>query len=77
MADGLHVGGITTVGVSSEVSVDIDMTDRSRVEDHSAERNHQDNTIVEPGQAVGQVDGKIECRERLGGMLRYYYRDAA
>ncbi len=21
--------------------------------------------------------GKIECRERLGGLLRYYYRDAA
>jgi hypothetical protein len=26
---------------------------------------------------VGQVVGNIECRERLGGMLRYYYRDAA
>ncbi|MCH2398692.1 MAG: hypothetical protein MK364_06265 [Pirellulales bacterium] len=30
-----------------------------------------------PGQEVGQVDGEIECRGRLGGLLRYYYRQAA
>ena len=43
------------------------------------ERNHQglENKIIDPGEEVGQVAGKIECRERLGGMLRYYYRDAA
>jgi hypothetical protein len=29
------------------------------------------------GEEVGAVAGKIACRERLGGMLRYYYRDAA
>jgi len=42
-------------------------------------RNHQelDNTIIDPGGEVGQVAGKVECRERLGGVLRYYYRDAA
>ena len=22
-------------------------------------------------------DGRLQCRKRLGGMLRYYYRDAA
>ena len=22
-------------------------------------------------------EGRLECRERLGGLLRYYYRDAA
>ena len=46
---------------------------------YHAERNHQglDNQIIEPGDEVGQVVGNIECRERLGGMLRYYYRDAA
>ncbi|MFV1969097.1 MAG: hypothetical protein ACC628_27055 [Pirellulaceae bacterium] len=46
--------------------------------DH-AERNHQglDNQILEPGDEVGAVAGKIECRERLGGMLRYDSRDAA
>jgi hypothetical protein len=25
----------------------------------------------------GRIDGEIQRRERLGGMLRYYYRDAA
>ena len=46
---------------------------------YHTERNHQglDNKIIEPGEHVGQVAGKIECRERLGGMLRYYYREAA
>ena len=43
------------------------------------ERNHQglENTIIDPGDEVGQIAGKIECRERLGGMLRYYHREAA
>ena len=46
---------------------------------YHGERNHQglDNQIIEPGDEVGRVVGNIECRERLGGMLRYYYRDAA
>jgi len=49
------------------------------VEHFHTERNHQglDNQIIEPDDEVGQVAGKIECRERLGGLLRYYYRDAA
>lgn len=43
------------------------------------ERNHQglDNQLIESGDDVGAVAGKIECRERLGGMLKYYHRDAA
>ncbi len=46
---------------------------------YHAERNHQglSNAIIEPGEEVGAVAGRIECRERLGGMLKYYYRDAA
>ena len=46
---------------------------------YHAERNHQglDNKIVEPGDEVGRIAGKIESRERLGGMLQYYYRRAA
>ncbi len=42
-------------------------------------RNHQglDNQIIEPGDEVGVIAGKVECRERLGGMLKYYCRDAA
>ena len=43
------------------------------------ERNHQGlgNTIIEPGEEVGRIDGKIECRQRLGGLLKYYHRKAA
>jgi len=46
---------------------------------YHAERNHQglDNRIIEPGDDVRCTSGKIACRERLGGMLRYYYRRAA
>ncbi len=44
-----------------------------------AERNHQglDNRLIEPGEEVGRTTGEVACRERLGGMLRYYYRKAA
>ncbi len=43
------------------------------------ERNHQGlgNEIIESADEVGAAAGKIECRERLGGLLKYYYRDAA
>jgi putative transposase len=46
---------------------------------YHAERNHQglENRLIDPGEEVGALAGKIECRERLGGMLRYYYRNAA
>ena len=36
-----------------------------------------DNKIIEPKEEVGQGHGEIECRERLGGLLRYYHRKAA
>lgn len=43
------------------------------------ERSHQSlgNRLIEPGAVVGVVAGKVECRERLGGLLNYYYRPAA
>ena len=43
------------------------------------ERNHQglDNRLIIAGDEVGRTIGKVQCRERLGGMLRYYYRNAA
>ena len=49
------------------------------LQNYHSERNHQglDNELIEPGEEVGAVAGKIECRERLGGLLRYYYRAAA
>ena len=49
------------------------------LEHYHAERNHQGlgNHIIEPTDEVGRVDGPVECRERLGGLLRYYHRQAA
>ena len=46
---------------------------------YHAERNHQglNNGLIDPENEIGHVRGRIECRERLGGMLRYYYREAA
>ncbi len=35
------------------------------------------NELIEPSDDAGAVAGKIECRERLGGMLKYYHRWAA
>jgi hypothetical protein len=35
------------------------------------------NQLIDPGEEVGQSRGGVKCRERLGGLLRYYYRDAA
>ena len=42
------------------------------------ERNHQGrgNRLIDPDDTVGHTDGKIQCRERLGGLLNYYYRQA-
>jgi len=43
------------------------------------ERNHQglENRLIDAGVEVGRTEGKIHCHERLGGILRYYYRDTA
>ena len=43
------------------------------------ERNHQGlgNRIIDAGTEVGRTQGELQCRERLGGLLRYYYRNAA
>ena len=44
-----------------------------------SERNHQglDNRLIEPNDQVGNTTGEIQSRERLGGLLGYYYRQAA
>lgn len=45
------------------------------------ERNHQGkgNTLLFPSQAqrVGSDQGSVQCQQRLGGLLKYYYRKAA
>jgi hypothetical protein len=49
------------------------------LEHFHGERNHQGigNLLIAPEECVGRTTGTIACRERLGGMLRYYYREAA
>jgi transposase InsO family protein len=46
---------------------------------YHGERNHQGlgNQLIQPDNGVGGSRGAIQCRERLGGILRYYYRQAA
>ena len=46
---------------------------------YHGKRNQQGlgNRLIEPAASVGEKRGKVECRERLGGMLKYSYRDAA
>jgi hypothetical protein len=46
---------------------------------YHGERAHQglDHQLLEPGPEVGQREGAIACRERLGGLLKYYHRQAA
>jgi hypothetical protein len=49
------------------------------LEHYHAERNHQGigNLLIAAGEEAGRETGEIVCRERLGGLLRYYYREAA
>ncbi len=43
------------------------------------ERNHQglDNQLIFPDRRNSKRSAPVECRERLGGMLKYYHRQAA
>ena len=45
------------------------------------ERNHQgkDNVLLFPSAERSSLskDDVIGCKQRLGGLLKYYYRDAA
>ena len=49
------------------------------VDHYPRERNHRgmDNRLMIPGRDVGEKAGEVMCRERLGGLLRYYHRQAA
>jgi hypothetical protein len=46
---------------------------------YHSERNHQGlgNKLLTPPPANGNAGGSIQCRERLGGILNHYYREAA
>jgi hypothetical protein len=51
------------------------------VDQFHRERNHQgkDNVILfpEPADRIGASLGSIKARERIGGLLRFYHREAA
>jgi len=46
---------------------------------YHTERNHQGlgNNIIDFKEEAGLSSGSVQRRERLGGILNYYYRDAA
>ena len=56
-------------------------TVRAYVAHYRLERNHHglDNRLISgvPDSPCTEGDGSTLCRERLGGILRYYYREAA
>ena len=35
-------------------------------------RQGLDNRLIDPVEEVGLTASEVECRERLGGILRYY-----
>ena len=49
------------------------------VEHYHRERNHQgrDNQLLQRPPPPVNTDGDVERRERLGGLLSFYYREAA
>jgi putative transposase len=49
------------------------------VEHYHAERNHQgkDNVLLFSRNISLRRTGPVQCRERLGGLLRYYHQEAA
>ena len=54
-------------------------TVREYVSHYHGERNHQglDNELIESLRKDTLTKGPVRRRERLGGMLSYYYREAA
>jgi putative transposase len=48
------------------------------VEHYHSERNHQgkDNVLLFPRDTDVHREGLVQCRGRLGGLLRYYHQEA-
>jgi hypothetical protein len=49
------------------------------LEHYHTESNHQglENRLIKPDKTSLLRDGPVQCRDRLGGILRYYHRTAA
>ena len=69
------------MGARDNRSPDICLYEFYVAELYHAERNHQgkDNVLLFPAatQTKNRVDGSVGCKERLGGLLKYYHREAA
>ncbi|MFH2002822.1 MAG: integrase core domain-containing protein, partial [Planctomycetota bacterium] len=52
---------------------------RNYLEHYHGERNHQglENNLISPEPILAESNGHVQSRERLGGLLRFYYRQAA
>ena len=52
---------------------------REYVAHYHIERNHQGvgNRLLKPVERGSSTNDPIHCRERLGGLLNFYYREAA
>jgi len=52
---------------------------REYVRHYHAERPHQglEGALIAADGRAARPEGKVRCRERVGGMLRFYYREAA
>jgi len=66
MADPNYMKAVTTDSVVSRNSITTECADVQMVGVFA----------LEPGFGSAE-EGEVGCRERLGGLLRYYYRDAA
>ena len=46
---------------------------------YHTERNHQglNNELITRSGTTAAAAGPVKCHERLGGLLRHYYREAA
>jgi transposase InsO family protein len=52
---------------------------RHFLEHYHLERNHQglENRLIVPSKTPVESARAVECRQRLGGLLKYYFREAA
>lgn len=52
---------------------------REYVEHYHGERHHQglDGELITANGTAIRLEGPVTCRERLGGTLNFYYRQAA
>ncbi len=52
---------------------------RNYLDHYHLERNHQglENKLISPEPMLVGTEGHVQSRERLGGLLRFYYRQAA